>query len=85
MKMSDKFAVQPLSNHGKTRRPRLTSREQRRIRSKLNGIEMNPMVTIKHDYIENNTNKRIGDFRFLDSQGGRVTPELINFFNGPNT
>ncbi len=82
MKMSDKFAVQPLSNHGKTRRPRLTSREQRRIRSKLNGIEMNPMVTIKHDYIENNTNKRIGDFRFLDSQGGRVTPELINFFNG---
>ena len=55
----------------------------RQTRRSLNSQQkISPMVSIKHDYVENNTNKRIGDFRFLDSQGGRVSPELIKFFNG---
>ena len=60
-----------------------SSSSNRQTRRALNNQQqINPMVSIKHDYVENNTNKRVGDFRFLDGQGGRVTPELINFFNG---
>ena len=59
-----------------------TSRQMRRMRNKFNRKQISPMVSIKHDYVENNTNKRIGDFRFLDGQDGRVSPELIKFFNG---
>jgi hypothetical protein len=59
------------------------SPNNRQTRRALNNQQhINPMVSIKHDYVENNTNKRVGDFRFLDGQGGMVTPELINFFNG---
>tara|TARA_A100000172_G_C3041146_1_gene110524 strand:- start:102 stop:380 length:279 start_codon:yes stop_codon:yes gene_type:complete len=58
------------------------SPNNRQTRRALNNQQhINPMVSIKHDYVENNTNKRVGDFRFLDGQGGMVTPELINFFH----
>tara|TARA_R100000152_G_C6782095_1_gene218364 strand:+ start:831 stop:2150 length:1320 start_codon:yes stop_codon:yes gene_type:complete len=40
-----------------------------------------PMVQIASDYIETSTNKRLGDFRLLDSESKSVTPELVNMFN----
>ena len=57
-----------------------TSRELRRMGNK--GQQAYPMVSIAHDYVENSNNKRLGDFRFIDSQAQRVTSELIHFFNG---
>jgi len=41
----------------------------------------NPMVQIACDYVETSTNKRLGDFRLLDSESKSVTPELVNMFN----
>jgi len=47
----------------------------------------NPMVSVTHEYVENSTNKRLGDFRFLDNNysfsknNGTVSPELIQLFN----
>jgi len=41
----------------------------------------NPLVQISSDYIETSTNKRLGDFRLLDSESKSVTPELVNLFN----
>tara|TARA_B100000131_G_scaffold310730_1_gene342725 strand:+ start:62 stop:1504 length:1443 start_codon:yes stop_codon:yes gene_type:complete len=66
---AEKYGSNPPNNR-KTRRA-LNSQQQ-----------ISPMVSIKHDYVENNTNKRTGDFRLLDGQSGRVSPELIKFFNG---
>ena len=40
-----------------------------------------PMVSVSHDYVENSTNKRLGDFRFLDSDTRSVSPELVQLFN----
>ena len=40
-----------------------------------------PMVSVSHDYVETSTNKRLGDFRFLDSDTRSVSPELVQLFN----